>query len=302
MTDVVRLIEVGPRDGLQNEARPLSVARRIAMIDALVAAGLRSVEAGSFVSPRWVPQMAGSAEVLAGVRKVPGVSFPVLVPNLKGFEAARLAGATDVAVFASASETFSQRNINCSVAESLERFEPVLEGARAAGIRVRGYVSCALGCPYEGSVPVKAVVDLAARLHAMGCTELVPSDTIGVGAPRQAVAMVAAVAGAVPMQALAFHAHDTWGMGVANCLALYEAGVRVFDGSVGGLGGCPYAKGATGNVPTEALAYLFEGLGVRTGIDIPAVAKVAIEVCAELGREPVSSISRLYRERFRPLA
>ena len=292
--DGVRIVEVGPRDGLQNEARALGVAERIAMIDALVAAGLRSVEAGSFVSPRWVPQMAGSAEVLAGVRKVPGVSFPMLVPNLTGFEAARAAGAKEIAVFASASESFSLRNINCSIAESLERFAPVMEGARAAGMRVRGYVSCTLGCPYEGAVSLAAVVDVARRLHALGCHEVVPSDTTGVGTPRKAAAMIAAVAGEVPMAALAFHAHDTWGMGVANCLAVYDAGVRVFDGSVGGLGGCPYAKGATGNVATEALVYLFEGMGVATGVDLEALVRVAIDISAALGRVPASAVARAF--------
>jgi hydroxymethylglutaryl-CoA lyase len=297
MMDNVRIVEVGPRDGLQNEARPLAVADRIGMVDALVAAGLRSVETGSFVSPKWVPQMAGSAEVLSAVRKLPGVSFPVLVPNLKGFEAARAAGAEEVAVFASASESFSRRNVNCSIAESLERFVPVMERAREAGVRVRGYVSCALGCPYEGEVALGAVVDVAARLHAMGCYEVVPSDTIGVGRPRQARAMIAAVADSVPVAAVAFHAHDTWGQGVANCFAAYEAGVRVFDGSVGGLGGCPYAKGATGNVATEALVYMLDDLGAPTGIDIAALARVALEVCGKLGREPASSVSRLFRDR-----
>jgi hydroxymethylglutaryl-CoA lyase len=295
--DQVRIVEVGPRDGLQNEARALPVADRIALVDALVAAGLRSVEAGSFVSPKWVPQMAGSAEVLAGVRKLPGVSFPVLVPNLKGFEAAKQAGAEEVAVFASASESFSRRNINCSIAESLERFAPVMEGACAAGIRVRGYVSCALGCPYEGAVALAAVVDVSLKLHRMGCYEVVPSDTIGVGRPRQTRAMIAAVAGAVPVSALAFHAHDTWGQAVANCLAAYEAGVRVFDGSVGGLGGCPYARGATGNVATEALVYMLDDLGTPTGIDIAALAGIALDVCGKLGREPASTISRLFRGR-----
>ena len=294
---MVRIVEMGPRDGLQNEARTLPVADRIAMVDALVGAGLRSVEVGSFVSPKWVPQMAGSAEVLAGVRKRPGVSFPVLVPNLKGFEAAQAAGAEEIAVFASASESFSQRNINCSIAESLKRFAPVIEGARAAGIRVRGYVSCALGCPYDGEVPLASVIEVSARLHAMGCYEVVPSDTIGVGRPRRTRRMVEAVASAVPMSAIAFHAHDTWGQGVANCFAAWETGVRVFDGSVGGLGGCPYAKGATGNVATEALAYMLDDVGAPTGIDIAALARIAIEVCGKLGREPVSSISRLVRER-----
>lgn len=295
MSDV-RIVEVGPRDGLQNETRPLPVADRIAMIDALVEAGLRTVEAGSFVSPKWIPQMAGSAEVLAGIRKPPGVAFPVLVPNMKGFDAALAAGAREVAVFASASESFSRRNINCSIAESIERFVPVLEAARAAGLRVRGYLSCTLGCPYEGEVAVGAVVDVAVRLHRLGCYEIVPSDTIGVGTPRKAAAMITAVAGEVPLAALAFHAHDTWGQALANCLAVYDAGVRVFDGSVGGLGGCPYARGATGNIATEELVYMLEGMGVRTGIDVEALARIALTVCAKLEREPVSRIAQLRRE------
>lgn len=297
MTASVRIVEVGPRDGLQNEARTLPVADRIAMIDALVAAGLRTVEVGSFVSPKWVPQMAGSAEVLAGVGRRPGIAFPVLVPNLAGFEAAHAAGAEEIAVFASASESFSQRNINCSIAESFERFAPVLDRARAAGIRVRGYVSCALGCPYEGAVPVARVVEVSARLHAAGCAEVVPSDTIGIGRPRQTGAMIAAVADAVPVAAIAFHAHDTWGQGVANCLAAWEAGVRVFDGAVGGLGGCPYARGASGNVATEALVYMLDDLGAPTGIDVAALARVAVEVCEKLGRAPASPIARVIRDR-----
>ena len=284
--DAIRIVEVGPRDGLQNEARALSVAERIATVDALVAAGLRAVEVGSFVSPKWVPQMAGSAEVLAGVGKPPGVALSVLVPNLRGLEAALAAGAREIAIFASASESFSLRNINCSIAGSFERFAPVMDAARKAGVRVRGYVSCALGCPYEGTVATGAVVDVCARLYAIGCAEVVPSDTIGVGRPRQTAAMVAAVAGAVPLTALAFHGHDTAGQGVANCLAAYGAGVRTFDGSVGGLGGCPYARGATGNVATEALAYMLDDLGAPTGIDLAALARVALSVSAALGREP----------------
>lgn len=298
--DTVRIVEVGPRDGLQNEARALGVAERVAMVDALVACGLRTVEVGSFVSPRWVPQMAGSAAVLAGVRRVPGARFPVLVPNLEGFQAALAAGAREVSVVASASDSFSRRNVNCSVKEGLARIAAITAAAREAGVPVRGYLSCTLGCPYEGEVPLGAVVAVAARLHALGCAEVVPSDTIGVGTPRRAAAMIGAVAGAVPLAALAFHAHDSWGMAVANCLAVHEAGVRVFDGSVGGLGGCPYAEGATGNVATEALVYLFEGMGVRTGVDLDALARVGVEMCAALGRPPVSAIGRVYQARAHP--
>lgn len=291
--DNIRLVEVGPRDGLQNEARPLSVEDRILMIEGLVAAGLRSIEAGSFVSPKWVPQMAGSAEVLAALPKRDGLDFPVLVPNMKGFEAAHAAGAGEIAIFASASESFSQKNINCSIAESFERFEPVMDAARQAGIRVRGYVSCVLGCPYEGEVAVSAVVKVAERLHRMGCYEISLGDTIGVGTPKAAAAMVRAVAGEVPMDRLALHEHNTYGQALANIYACLEAGVRVFDASVGGLGGCPYAKGATGNVATEELVYMLEGMGVATGVDLPALCRVALDTCARLGREPISPITRI---------
>ncbi|MCX8280097.1 hydroxymethylglutaryl-CoA lyase [Phyllobacterium sp. 0TCS1.6C] len=291
--DNIRLVEVGPRDGLQNEARPLSVEDRILMIEGLVAAGLRSIEAGSFVSPKWVPQMAGSAEVLAALPKRDGLDFPVLVPNMRGFEAAHAAGAGEIAIFASASESFSQKNINCSIAESFERFEPVMDAARQAGIRVRGYVSCVLGCPYEGEVAVSAVVKVAERLHRMGCYEISLGDTIGVGTPKAAAAMVRAVAGEVPMDRLALHEHNTYGQALANIYACLEAGVRVFDASVGGLGGCPYAKGATGNVATEELVYMLEGMGVATGVDLPALCRVALDTCARLGREPISPITRI---------
>ncbi|MCO4318103.1 hydroxymethylglutaryl-CoA lyase [Phyllobacterium sp. 21LDTY02-6] len=291
--DNIRLVEVGPRDGLQNEARPLSVEDRILMIEGLVAAGLRSIEAGSFVSPKWVPQMAGSAEVLAALPKRDGLDFPVLVPNMKGFEAAHAAGAGEIAIFASASESFSQKNINCSIAESFERFEPVMDAARQAGIRVRGYVSCVLGCPYEGEVAVSAVVKVAERLHRMGCYEISLGDTIGVGTPKAAAAMARAVAGEVPMDRLALHEHNTYGQALANIYACLEAGVRVFDASVGGLGGCPYAKGATGNVATEELVYMLEGMGVATGVDLPALCRVALDTCARLGREPISPITRI---------
>ncbi|WP_082118357.1 hydroxymethylglutaryl-CoA lyase [Rhizobium sp. LC145] len=290
----IRLVEVGPRDGLQNEARPLGVADRVAMIEGLIAAGLTTIEAGSFVSPKWVPQMADSAEVFRRLSKREGVNFPMLVPNLKGFEAALDAGVGEIAIFASASESFSQKNINCSIAESFERFAPVMEGARAAKIRVRGYVSCVLGCPYEGPVALAAVVDVAKRLHRMGCYEISLGDTIGTGTPRAAAAMVRAIAGEVPIAALALHAHNTYGQALANILACLEEGVRVFDASVGGLGGCPYAKGATGNVATEELIYMLEGMGIRTGIDIDALCRVALETCAKLGHEPASGVARVF--------
>ncbi|MGH6861035.1 MAG: hydroxymethylglutaryl-CoA lyase, partial [Phyllobacterium sp.] len=283
--DSVRLVEVGPRDGLQNEARPLSVMDRVRMIESLIDAGLRTIEAGSFVSPKWVPQMAGSAEVLTALGRREGIAFPMLVPNLKGFEAAREAGAEEIAIFASASESFSQKNIHCSIEESFERFVPVLEGAREAGMRVRGYVSCVLGCPYEGSVPPSSVVSVARRLYAIGCYEISLGDTIGVGTPRAATAMVSAVAGEMPMNAIALHEHNTYGQALANILACLEAGVTVFDASVGGLGGCPYAKGATGNVATEELVFMLEGLGISTGVVLPKLCQVAVETAAKLDRE-----------------
>ncbi len=291
--DNVRLVEVGPRDGLQNEARALSVADRVEMIDGLIGAGLTTIEAGSFVSPKWVPQMAGSAEVLASLGQREGINLQMLVPNFKGFEAARDAGAREIAIFASASESFSQKNINCSIDESFERFVPVLEGAREAGMRVRGYVSCVLGCPYEGPVALSSVVGVASRLHAMGCYEISLGDTIGVGTPRATAMMARAVAGEIPLSAIALHEHNTYGQALANILACLEEGVVVFDSSVGGLGGCPYAKGATGNVATEELVFMLEGIGVPTGVDLSKLARVAVDTAAKLGREPISPISKI---------
>lgn len=292
----VRLVEVGPRDGLQNEAAPLGVADRVRLIEGLIDAGLVVIEAGSFVSPKWVPQMAGSADVLSALGRRDGIRFPMLVPNMKGFEAARDIGAEEIAIFASASESFSRKNINCSIDESFERFAPVLDGAREAGIRVRGYVSCVMGCPYEGEVARAAVVDVARRLYDIGCYEVSLGDTIGVGTPNVARALVKAVAQEIPMAAIALHEHNTYGQALANILACLEEGVTVFDASVGGLGGCPYAKGATGNVATEELVYMLEGMGVRTGVDLPKLCRVAVETCGKLGRRPVSPISTILAE------
>ncbi|MGO7169515.1 hydroxymethylglutaryl-CoA lyase [Rhizobium leguminosarum] len=297
MMDSVRLVEVGPRDGLQNEVRPLGVAERVQMIEGLIDAGLKTIEAGSFVSAKWVPQMAGSAEVLRTLGRRDGVTFQMLVPNMKGFEAARDAGAEEIAIFASASESFSQKNINCSIEESFGRFAPVLEGAREAGMRVRGYVSCVLGCPYEGKVALESVVTVARRLHDLGCYEVSLGDTIGTGTPMAAAAMVRAVAQEIPMSAIALHEHNTYGQALANILACLEAGVTTFDASVGGLGGCPYAKGATGNVSTEELVYMLEGMGVSTGIDLTKLAAVAVTTAGQLGRRPVSPISEIVAER-----
>ncbi|MES5048199.1 hydroxymethylglutaryl-CoA lyase [Rhizobium nepotum] len=297
MMDDIRLVEVGPRDGLQNEAYPLGVAERVQMIEGLIDAGLKTIEAGSFVSPKWIPQMAGSAEVLRTLGRRDGVTFQMLVPNMKGFKAARDTGAEEIAIFASASESFSLKNINCSIEESFDRFAPVLEGAREAGMRVRGYVSCVLGCPYEGRVALGSVVAVARRLHDLGCYEVSLGDTIGTGTPRAAAAMVRAVAQEIPMTAVALHEHNTYGQALANILACLEAGVTTFDASVGGLGGCPYARGATGNVSTEELVYMLEGMGVSTGVDLPKLAKVAVTVSTQLGRRPVSPISEIVAER-----
>jgi hydroxymethylglutaryl-CoA lyase len=288
----VRIVEVGPRDGLQNENQIVYAATKLELIDRLAKAGLRAIEVASFVSPKWVPQMADHAQIMQGLKRHPGVSYPVLTPNLKGFEAAVAAGADEVAVFAAASESFSQKNINCSIAESIARFEPVFDAARERGIRVRGYVSCVAGCPYEGHVPLQKVAEVSAALDERGCYEISLGDTIGVGTPASILRMLDAVAARVPMDRLAGHYHDTYGMAVANIHASWQHGVRVFDSSIAGLGGCPYAKGATGNVATEDVVYLFNGLGVETGVDLDELVECAQWISTQLGREPVSRVSR----------
>ena len=288
----VRIVEVGPRDGLQNEAGLVGADVKVSLIERLGAAGLRTIESGSFVSPKWVPQMADSAEVLRRIVRRPGVVYPVLVPNVRGLEAALAAGATEVAVFASASEAFSQKNINCSIAESLERFGPVMAGAAAAGVRVRGYVSCALGCPYQGEVAREAVAAVAGRLLAMGCYEISLGDTIGVGTPLAAARMVEAVLDVVPVARVALHFHDTYGQALANILACLPLGVSVLDSAVGGLGGCPYAAGASGNVATEDLVYMLQGMGIETGVDLEALVATAEFICGALGRSPASHVAR----------
>lgn len=288
----VTIVDVGPRDGLQNEAVTVPAAVKRELIERLADAGVRIIEAGSFVSQRWVPQMADTAEVLQGLKQREGVNYPVLVPNLKGLEAAIASNVEEVAIFASASETFSQRNINCSISESLERFEPVLARAREEGIRVRGYVSCVLGCPWEGAISPDAVAFVTARLHALGCYEVSLGDTIGVGTPAKAAEMVARVGKDVPPEALALHFHDTYGQALANTLACLDSGITTFDASVGGLGGCPYAKGATGNVATEDLVYMLNGLGVETGIDLAKLVEAAWFIAGHLGRPPASSVAK----------
>jgi hydroxymethylglutaryl-CoA lyase len=289
----VRIVEVGPRDGLQNEAGLVSVEVKVALIEALAEAGLKAIEAGSFVSPKWVPQMADTADVLARLKRAPGVSYPVLVPNMQGFEAAAAAGVEEIAVFGAASESFSRRNINCSIAESLDRFRPVAAAALARGMRLRGYVSCVLGCPYEGAVAPSAVAAVAGALAEMGCAEVSLGDTIGVGTPLKAQAMLRAVAEVVPMERLAVHFHDTWGQALANILACLELGVSVVDSAVAGLGGCPYAKGATGNVATEDVVYMLDGMGIETGVDLAKLAAAGRAISVALGRSPVSKVAQV---------
>jgi len=288
----VRIVEVGPRDGLQNESGVVRAAVKIELINRLADAGLPAIEATAFVSPKWVPQMADNVEVMAGIRRKSGVAYPVLVPNLKGFEAALAAGAEEVAVFAAASEAFSRKNINCSIAESLARFEPVVRAAQQHGIRVRGYISCVAGCPYQGAVAPAAVAEVAAQLYRMGCYEISLGDTIGVGTPGKIQAMLSAVATAVPMEKLAVHFHDTYGQALANLYAALELGVATMDSSVAGLGGCPYAKGATGNVATEDVLYMLDGLEIETGVDLDRVFEAGRYICAELKREPASRVAR----------
>ncbi|MEX2239875.1 MAG: hydroxymethylglutaryl-CoA lyase [Burkholderiales bacterium] len=288
----VRIVEVGPRDGLQNEKMEVPTQVKLELIGRLADAGLPAVEATAFVSPKWIPQMADHTEVLEGIRRKPGVSYPVLTPNLKGFEAARAAGATEVAVFGAASESFSRKNINCTIAESLERFRPVTDAARQAGIKVRGYISCVLGCPYEGEIAPAKVAEVARALHDMGCYEISLGDTIGVGTPGKTQAMIEACAGQVPIERLAGHYHDTYGQALANIYASLELGVATFDSSVAGLGGCPYAKGASGNVATEDVVYMLNGLGIDTGIDLGKLVATGQWICGVIGKEPQSKAGK----------
>jgi hydroxymethylglutaryl-CoA lyase len=290
MSDTVRIIEMGARDGLQNEKTPVSVENRIAFVKNLLEAGLHTIEVGAFVSPKAIPQMVGSDEVLRGVNHLAG-EFHVLVPNEKGYEAARASGARVVSVFAAASEGFSRANINCSIADSIERFRPVLARAKADGVKVRGYISCVLGCPFDGEIKPTAVADLATTLWDLGCYEISLGDTIGVGTPSKAKAMLRAVGQAVPAEKLAMHFHDTYGQALANLYAGMEEGVRVIDSAAGGLGGCPYAPGATGNVATEDVVYMLEGMGVRTGVDMQKLLAATNEITALIGRTPVSRVA-----------
>ena len=299
--EAVKIVEVGPRDGLQNEASTIPLDVKVGLIDRLSAAGLPSIEVGSFVSPKWVPQMADTAQVLAQIKRRPGVAYPVLVPNRQGLEAALAAGVEEVAVFGAASQSFSRKNINCSIEESLDRFGAVIEAALGHGLRVRGYVSCVLGCPYEGAVKPEAVAEVAARLAAMGCYEISLGDTIGVGTPAAAVAMVEAVAGRIPINRLAVHFHNTYGQSLANILAVLQLGVAVVDSSVGGLGGCPYARGASGNVATEDVLYMLNGLGIDTGVDLPAVAAIGTWISHHLGRPTASRVGQALAGTVKPV-
>ena len=292
MNDFVRIVEVGPRDGLQNEKQQVATADKIALIDRLSATGLKSIEATSFVSPKWVPQLADAAQVFSGIQRRPGISYPVLVPNEQGYDRARAVGVEEVAVFTAASEQFNRTNTNAGIDESLLRFEPILARAKADGVNVRGYVSTVLGCPYQGEVPLADVVKVAARLHAMGCYEISLGDTIGVGTPAKARAMLLAVAGEVPMADLAVHFHDTYGQALANIASCLEAGVRVVDSAVAGTGGCPYARGASGNVASEDVVYMLHGMGMATGIDLAALAATGNWLAERLGRQTGSKTAR----------
>ncbi len=295
--DFVRVVEVGPRDGLQNEAAQVPTATKVTLIDRLSACGFPVVEATSFVSPKWIPQLADAADVLARIARRPGVQYPVLVPNEKGLEGALASGVREIAVFTAASDAFNRRNTNCDIDESLRRIAPVVERALAAGMWVRGYVSTVLGCPYQGAVPVADVVRVAVALHAMGCAEISLGDTIGVGTAEKAREMLQACAGEIPMPQLAVHFHDTYGQALANVLACLEEGVRSVDASVAGLGGCPYAQGASGNLASEDLVYQLHGLGMDTGVDLDALCDTARWINEELGREPASKLARIPNDR-----
>ncbi|WP_020593927.1 hydroxymethylglutaryl-CoA lyase [Kiloniella laminariae] len=298
----VKIVEVGPRDGLQNEPYLVPTDAKIALIERLSDTGLSAVEASAFVSPKWVPQMADATEVITGIKKRPGVRYPVLTPNLKGLERAIAAGVDEIAVFGAASESFSQKNINCSIKESLERFAPVVSTALKENIRVRGYVSCVLGCPYEGEIAAEKVAEVSRELHAMGCSEISLGDTIGVGTPLATKRMVETVARSVPIEQLAGHYHDTYGQALANIFASWELGVRVFDTSVSGLGGCPYAKGASGNVATEDVIYMFNGMGIETGVDLTKLVETAWYISGVLGKAPGSKLARVMEEQIKKSA
>jgi hydroxymethylglutaryl-CoA lyase len=294
----VRIVEVGARDGLQNEKKALSVDVKAAFINMLTDAGLQTIEAGAFVSPKWVPQMADTDKVFAAIRKKAGVSYPVLVPNEKGMQAAIDAGATEVAVFAAASETFSQKNINCSIDESLARFAPVLQMAAGANIKVRGYVSCVLGCPYEGEIAPDAVLRVAKALQDMGCYEIPLGDTIGTGTPVKTENLLATILSHIPASDLAVHFHDTYGQALANILVALQSGIGVIDSAAGGLGGCPYAQGATGNVATEDVLYMLAGMGIETGVDLDKLAAAGRFIADSVEKPLASRVGQVLQKRI----
>lgn len=292
----VRIVEVGPRDGLQNEKQPVHTNVKIEFIERLAATGLTTIETTSFVNPKWIPQLADAEAVMRGIRRRRGVTYPVLVPNEQGMHRALAAGADEVAVFTAASETFNRKNVNAGIDESLERFAPVVELARENGVRIRGYISCVLGCPYEGDIASSTVADIARKLDLLGCYEISLGDTIGMGTPRAAEQMLRAVAAEVPIEQLAVHFHDTRGQALANILACLQAGASVVDASVSGLGGCPYAGGATGNVATEDLVYMLQGLGIETGVSLPDLLDAGAFISKALARQPASKLGRIPRK------
>jgi len=287
----VRIVEVGPRDGLQNEKQPIDIATRVQLINMLSAAGLNTIEAGSFVNPAWVPQMAGSEDVFSQINRLPGVRYVALVPNSKGFERAASVNANEVAIFAAASEGFSQKNINCSIEESLARFKPVMSAAKTAGIPVRGYISCVISCPYDGEVSPQKVAEVSERLLAMGCYEISLGDTVGTGTPASVTRMLDAVLKIVPADKLAVHFHDTYGQALANIYASLQRGIAVIDSSIAGLGGCPYAKGAAGNVATEDLVYMLNGLGIQHGVDLNKLIAAGQFISEKLNRQSGSKVA-----------
>ncbi len=291
----VKVVEVGPRDGLQNEKTQISAQDKIALIEKLAHAGVSYIESGSFVSPKWVPQMATSADVFSGIDRKVGVTYAALTPNMRGFDGAMAVNADEVAIFGAASEAFSQKNINCSIEESLERFEPIMAAAKKAGIRIRGYVSCVVGCPYDGFIEPEKVADVAEKLYQMGCYEISLGDTIGVGTPASVQKMLQAVSARVPMAKLAVHFHDTYGQALTNIYTALQMGVKVVDSAIAGLGGCPYAKGASGNVATEDVVYMLNGLGIKTGIDFDKLLKAGWFISDKLGKAPVSKVSNAMR-------
>lgn len=286
----IRIVEVGPRDGLQNESKILSPEIKIHLIDLLSNTGLQTIEAGAFVSPKWIPQMADTGQVLSAIKSKPGVTYPVLVPNAQGLSNALTAGARDIAVFTAASETFCSKNINCSIDQSFDRFAPVFETAKDQSLNVRGYVSCALGCPYEGNVSIASVVSVAKRLLEAGCSEISIGDTIGVGTPLHVRLLIQALQSEIPSEKLAVHFHDTYGQALANILVAIEQGISVVDSAVSGLGGCPYAKGSAGNVATEDVLYMIHGMGIETNVDLEAVAAAGNYICQKLGRKSQSRV------------